>query len=87
LISKLQLGDDEISIKAYIQIERKEITHLKFSINELVDVALEINYAQSFDLSVDLHSIDENDVTPPTIKLGDAKRHASFLSNILSDNS
>jgi hypothetical protein len=52
-----------------------------------VDGALGINYAQGFDLNVDLHSVDVDDVTPPTIKLSDAKRHASLLSNFLSDNS
>jgi hypothetical protein len=39
------------------------------------------------DLDVGLHSIDVDDVAPPTVKLSDAKRHASFLSNFLLDNS
>jgi hypothetical protein len=34
-----------------------------------------------------LHSIDADDVAPPTIKFNDAKRHASLLSNFLLDNS
>jgi hypothetical protein len=42
---------------------------------------------QGFDLNVDLHSVDVDDVAPPTIKLSDAKRHASLLSNLLLDNS
>ena len=41
---------------------------------------------KAFDLNVDLHSIDVDDVTPPIIKLSDAKRHASLLSNSLLDN-
>jgi hypothetical protein len=57
-ISKLQLGDDEMSIETYIQIEGEEITKLELSIDELVDVALGINYAQGFDISVDMHSVD-----------------------------
>jgi hypothetical protein len=52
-----------------------------------VDVDLGINYAQGFDLNVDLHSVDVDDVAPPTVKLSDAKRHASSLSNFLVDNS
>jgi hypothetical protein len=52
-----------------------------------VDVALGNNYAQGFDLKVDLHSIDVDDVAPPTVKLSDAKCHASFLSNFLLNNS
>ena len=56
---------------------RLKITELELSTDELVDVALEINHAQGFDL----HSVDVNDVDPPTIKLSDAKRHASLLSN------
>ena len=55
--------------------------------DELVDVALGINYAQGFDSNVDLHSIDVNDVAPLTVKLSDVKRHASLLSNFLLHNS
>ena len=71
LISKLRLGDDEMSIKTYIQMEGEEITELELSIDELVDDALRINYAQDFDLNVDLHVIDVDDGAPPTIKLSD----------------
>jgi hypothetical protein len=51
-----------------------------------VDAALGINHAQGFDLNVDLHSIDLDDVAPPTVKLSDAKCHASLLSNLLLYN-
>ena len=68
-------------------MEGEEITQLELSIDELVAVALGINCAQGFDLNVNMHSIDVDDVTPPTIKLSDAKRHASLLSNFLLDNS
>jgi hypothetical protein len=57
------------------------------SINELVDAALGINHAQGFDLNVGLHAVDVDDVAPPTVKLSDAKRHASLLSYFSSDNS
>ena len=83
LISKLQLGDDEMSIKTYIQMEGEEIPELELTIDELVDVALGINHAQGFDLNVHLHSIDVDDIAPPTVKLSDAKRHASLLFNLL----
>ena len=86
LISKLRLGDEEMSMKTYIQMVREKITELELSIDELVDAALGINYAQGFDLNVDLHSIDVNDVAPPTIKFSDAKCHASLLFNFLLDN-
>jgi hypothetical protein len=52
-----------------------------------VDVALGINHAQGFDLNVDLHSVDVDDVAPSTSKLSDAKRHALLLSNFLLNNS
>ena len=39
LISKLRLGDDEMSVKTYIQMKGKEITELELSTDELVDVA------------------------------------------------
>jgi hypothetical protein len=45
LISKLRLGDHEISFETYIHMEGEEITELELSIDELVDVALGINYA------------------------------------------
>ena len=47
--------------------------------DELVDLALETNYAQGFDLNVDLYLVDEDDVVSPTIKLSNAKRHVSLL--------
>jgi hypothetical protein len=49
----------------------------------LVDVALGTNFAQHFDLNVDLDWVDVDDVAPPTIKLSDAKRHALLLSSFL----
>ena len=52
-----------------------------------MDATLGVNHAQGFDLNVDLHSVDVDDVAPPTIKLSDAKHHASLLSNFLLDNS
>ena len=55
--------------------------------DELVDVALGIHYAQGFDLNVDLHSVDVDDVAPPIVKLSDAKHHASLLFYFLFDNS
>ena len=71
LISKLRLGDDEMLIKTNIQMEGEEIIELELSIDELVDDALRINYAQDFDLNVDLHLLDVDDGAPPTIKLSD----------------
>jgi hypothetical protein len=79
LISKLQSGDDEVSFETYIHMEGEEITELESSIDELVDAALGINYAQGFDLNVDFHLINVDDVALPTVKLSDAKRHASLM--------
>ena len=87
LITKLRLGDDKMSIKTYIQMEGEEIIELQLSIDELVDVALGISYAQGFDHNVDLHLVDVDDVAPPVVKLSDAKHHPSLLSNLLLDNS
>jgi hypothetical protein len=87
MISKLRLGDDKVSIETYIHMEGEEITELELNTDELVDVALGINYAQGFDLNVDMHLVDVDDIAPPTINLSDAKRHASLLSNFLLDNS
>jgi hypothetical protein len=71
LISKLQLDDDEISIETYIQMEGEEVIELKLSIDELVDVALGINYAQGFDFNVDLHRVDVDDVAPAIVGLNE----------------
>jgi hypothetical protein len=65
---------------------REEIIELELSTHELVDAALGINHAQGFDLNVDLHSGDVDDVAPPTVKLSDAKRYASLLSYFLLNN-
>ena len=52
-----------------------------------MEVDLETNYTQDFDLNIDLHIVDVKDVAPPTIKVSDAKRHASLLSSYLLKNS
>ena len=64
-------------------MEGEEIIELELSTNELVDATLGTNSAQDFDLNVDLDSVDVDDVAPPTVKLSDAKRHASLLSSFL----
>ena len=76
-----------MSIETYIQMEGEENTELELSADELVDAALGINYAQGFNPNVDMHLVDVDDVAPPTVKLSDAKHHASLLSNFLLDNS
>ena len=88
LISKLQLGDDEMSIETYIQMKGEEIIKLKFIFDELVDATLGTNYLQDFNLNVDLDSVNVvDDVAPPTIKLSDDERHASLLSRLSLENS
>jgi hypothetical protein len=68
-------------------MEGEENIELELTTDELVDVILGINYAQGFEINVHLHSVHVDDVASPTIKLSDAKRHASLLSNFLLDNS
>jgi hypothetical protein len=65
LISNLRLGDDEMSIQTYIQMEGEEIIELELNTDELLDFALGINYAQGFDLNVDMHLVNVDDVAPP----------------------
>ena len=67
MISKFRLGDAEMFFETYIHMEGEEITELELSVDELADVALGIKYAQGFDLNVDLHSVDVDEVAPPTI--------------------
>ena len=59
----------------------------ELSVDECVDVALGTDYAQDFDLDIDLHSGDVDDVAPPTIKLSEVKHYASLLSSLLLENS
>ena len=44
-----------MSIETHIQMEGEEIIELELIIDELMDAALRTNYAQDFDLNVDLH--------------------------------
>jgi hypothetical protein len=53
--------------------------------DELVAAIWGFNYAHNFDLNVDLHSIDVDDVAPPIAKLDDAKGHTLLLFNVLLD--
>jgi hypothetical protein len=53
-------------------MEGEEFTKLDLSMDELVDAALGINYAQGFDLNVDFHLVDVVDVALPTVKISDA---------------
>ena len=45
------------------------------------------NFAQDFDLNVDLHLIDVDDIAPPTIQFSVAKLHALLLSSLLLESS
>jgi hypothetical protein len=45
MISKLQLGDDEMSTETYIQMKGEEITELELNTDKLVGVALGTNFA------------------------------------------
>ena len=38
-----------------------------------MDVTLGTNYAKDFNLNIDLHLVNVDDVGPPTVKLSDAK--------------
>ena len=49
--------------------------------------ALGINHARGFDLTINLHLVDVDDVAPPRVKFSDAKHRAPLLSNFLLDNS
>ena len=71
----------------YSLMKVEEIIELELSIDELVDAALRINHVQGYDLNVDLHSVDVDDVALPTIQLSDGKHHTSLLSNFLFNNS
>ena len=63
------------------------VCYHELNTNELVDAALGTNYAHDFDLNDNPHPVDVDGVAPPTIKLSDAKRHASLLSSFLLVNS
>jgi len=49
-------------------MEGEDIHELELRTDELVDVAMGINYAQGSDLNVDLHSINVDDVAPPPLQ-------------------
>ena len=64
-------------MKTYIQMEGEEITKKELNTYELVDASWGTITSQDFDLNVDLDLVDVDDVAPPTVKLSDAKHHAS----------
>ena len=66
---------------ARVRVASCIVCYLELTTDELVDVAFGTNYAEDFDFSIDLHSIDVDDVAPPKTKLDDAQCHASLLSS------
>ena len=59
----------------------------ELSTDELVDVALGTVYTQDFDLDIDLHLVDVDDVPSPTLKLSDGQHLASLSPSFLLENS
>ena len=55
--------------------------------HSLVNAILGSKYAEDFDRNIDLQSLYMDDVAPPTLKLSDAKLHASFSSSFLLHSS
>ena len=66
---------------------RIRFTSVEWTWLGLEDVALGTNFAQDFNLNVDMDSVDVENVATPIVKLSDAKRHASLLSSFLLENS
>jgi hypothetical protein len=62
----LQLGDSEMSIETYIQMEGEEITGARIEYWWVGGCCFG-NQLRLCHLNVDLHSIDVDDVAPPTI--------------------
>jgi hypothetical protein len=62
-------------------------TELQLSFDDVVVATSGINHIEGFYLNVDMHSVDVDNVAPPTVKLSDAKCHASLLFDFLVDNS
>ena len=56
-----------MSIKTYIQMEGEKITKLELSMDELVDDALETNYAQDYDVNIYLHSFITITLVPKNV--------------------
>jgi hypothetical protein len=54
-------------VRVRMDMVGEEISDLELSTDELLDATLGTNYAQDFDLNVDLNSVDVDDVAPPTI--------------------
>ena len=65
-------------------LQGEEITERESNIEELVDDTLGTISTEDLDLDVDLDSIDVDDVALPTVKLRDARLHASWLCSFLS---
>ena len=69
-------------LKLAFKWTRKRLLSQNWRTGELVDVALDTCYAQDFDHDFDIHSIDVDDVAPPTVNLSDANvmHHCCLVS-------
>ena len=76
-----------IEILMRIRVTSEEWTWLGLEWPLAQYVALGTNYAQEFDLYVDLYSVDVDDVASPEVKLSDAKCPTSLLSSFFLKNS
>jgi hypothetical protein len=89
LISKLQLGSDEMPFEEYVVMEGEDIIEAEYCMSELVDMALgqRIEPA-SLDLTAEtINPLDVDERPPPIVKLTDAQQHAQLLATFFMDNS
>ena len=88
LISKLQLGQDEMSFKDYMIMKGEDIIEVEFCMSKLVDVALEQRIkTHSFDFNAELlDSLNVDERPPPIVKLTNAQHHAQLLARVPMDN-
>ena len=85
LISKVQLGQDEMPFEDYLTMKGEDIIGAKYCMSELVDMALGQKIkSPGFDLNAKpLDSLHVGERPPPIVKLANAQHHASLLATFL----
>ena len=88
LISKLQLGHDEMSFKDYLILKGEDIIQAGYCVLELFHMAL-VQRMEPLGLDLNpklLDSFDFDERPPRVVKLANAQHHARLLATSSIDN-
>ena len=89
LISKLQLGSDEMPFEENVVMEGEDVIEAEYCMSELVDIALgqRIEPTSLNFTTETVNPLDVDERPPPIVKLMDVQQHAQLLATFFMDNS